>query len=84
MLSCVLDGGIHILVPGIYTNKYLLGIAMSEARDVRKHLLIRALVPLRELDDAIQDQNFTVVHRIEHKDVLKVRSLMEQDLFHLQ
>ena len=69
--------------PCIYIS-YLLWIAMSKARDVRKHLLIRALVSFGQLNHPIKDKNFAVVHRIEHQDVLKVRSLMEQDLFHLQ
>lgn len=56
---------------------------MSEARDVSEHLLIRALVPFRELDYAIQDKHFPIVHRLKYKDILKVRPLMEKHLFHL-
>lgn len=65
-------------------NPYLFWIAVREARNVRDHLLVRTLIALGELDYPIKDEDFPVVHRFEHKHILKVRSLMEQHLFYLQ
>lgn len=62
---------------------YLLGISMSETRNVRQHLLVRALVPFGDLDYSIQNQHFPIVHRIEDEHILKLRAFMKQDFLHL-
>mmetsp|Transcript_25011 Transcript_25011/g.58686 ORF Transcript_25011/g.58686 Transcript_25011/m.58686 type:complete len:332 (-) Transcript_25011:16-1011(-) len=60
------------------------GIRVGHQRDVRDHLLVGELVAGRHLDDPVQDQDGPVVLRLEDQQVLEVRPVVVQDLFHLE
>ena len=51
---------------------------------VGDHLLVGGLVPLRQLDHAVQDEDAAVVRGLEHHHLLELGHALEQDLLHLE
>ena len=52
--------------------------------EVGDHLLVGGLVPLGQLDHAVQDEDAAVVRGLEHQHLLELGHALEQDLLHLQ
>ena len=57
---------------------------MSKEGNVGNHFLVGEFVAGCDLDDPVQDQNGPVVFRLKDQEVLKVRPVVVQDLFHLE
>lgn len=62
----------------------LLGVRVRVHGQVSDHLLVGELIPLSALDDIVQDQDGTVVGRLEDQDVLVLALLVVQHLLDLQ
>lgn len=56
---------------------------MSEAWNVCEHLLVRAFVPLCELDHSVKHEHLSVMHRLENQHVLKRGPFVKQHFLHL-
>mmetsp|Transcript_12578 Transcript_12578/g.22790 ORF Transcript_12578/g.22790 Transcript_12578/m.22790 type:complete len:229 (+) Transcript_12578:453-1139(+) len=65
-------------------DQYLLGVFVRIERNMSNHFLIGKFIPLRHLNDPIQDEDISMRLRFKYEHILKVGPMMIQHVFHLE